>query len=139
MSLRIVLDTNIVLSSLLFTSGRLAWIRLAWQQEKLIPLVCKETTQELLRVLAYPKFKLSPEEREELLGDFLPYAETVAMPPPWPQLPECRDKKDQIFLILAQVAEADALVSGDMDLLSMQGTLPYPIISAEELSGMLKQ
>ncbi|MFP7864029.1 putative toxin-antitoxin system toxin component, PIN family [Pseudomonas aeruginosa] len=56
---RVVLDTNIVLSALIFNAGRLAWIRHAWQQQQLQPLVCRETASELLRVLAYPKFKLS--------------------------------------------------------------------------------
>jgi hypothetical protein len=30
---------------------------------------------ELMRALAYPKFKLTPTEREELLGDYLPYCD----------------------------------------------------------------
>lgn len=47
---RVVLDTNIVLSALLFTSGRLAWIRHAWQGRQLQPLVCRETVNELLLV-----------------------------------------------------------------------------------------
>lgn len=40
---RVVLDTNIVLSALIFSAGRLAWIRQAWQQQQLQPLVCRET------------------------------------------------------------------------------------------------
>ena len=70
--MRVVLDTNVVLSALLFTSGRLAWIRRAWQHQQLKPLVCRETASELLRVLAYPKFKLSTAEQQALLEDFLP-------------------------------------------------------------------
>lgn len=107
--IRVVLDTNVVLSALLFTSGRLAWIRRAWQREQVQPLVCKETASELLRVLAYPKFKLTAEDRQDLLEDFLPYADVVELPQPWPSLPVCRDEKDQVFLVLAQVGQADAL------------------------------
>jgi len=136
-SLRVVLETNIVLSALLFTSGRLAWIRHAWQRETLKPVVCKQTVAELLRVLAYPKFKLSPSEREELLADFLPHTESVVLPVDWPALPECRDPKDHMFLVLAHTANADALVSGDGDLLSMQGQVKFPILSAQGLAALV--
>ena len=124
MTRRVVLDTNVVLSALLFTAGRLAWIRHAWQRQQLKPVICKETVNELLRVLAYPKFKLTAEEQQNLLADFLPYADVVELPAPWPEVPACRDEKDQMFLVLAHVAKADALVTGDADILAMHEILP---------------
>jgi len=136
-SLRVVLDTNIVFSALMFTSGRLAWVRHAWQQGTLTALVCRQTVTELLRVLGYPKFKLTPSEREDLLAEFLPYTENVALPARWPELPQCRDPKDQRFLVLAHAANAGALVSGDDDLLSMQGQVRFPILSAQALTVLL--
>jgi putative PIN family toxin of toxin-antitoxin system len=135
---RVVLDTNIVLSSLLFTTGRLAWIRHDWQQGRLVPLICRQTVDELLRVLAYPKFRLAAWEREELLADFLPHTESVLLPEPWPDVPVCRDAKDQVFLVLACVADADALVSGDRDILSMQELFTGLILSADELAEAVK-
>ena len=132
---RVVLDTNVVLSALLFTAGRLKWLRHAWQQQHLQPLVCKETASELMRVLAYPKFKLTALEQRDLLADFLPYADVVELPTPWPDLPACRDEKDQVFLVLAHVAKADALVTGDADVLAMRGTFPGLIVTPEQLSG----
>ena len=131
---RIVLDTNLVLSALLFSSGRLAWVRHAWQQRQIQPLVCRETVSELLRVLAYPKFKLLREEKYDLLGDFLPYAETVILPDPWPELPICRDAKDQVFLVLAYASVAEALVSGDADILALRDRFPGRIWTADELA-----
>lgn len=131
---RVVLDTNVVLSALLFTAGRLAWIRHAWQRQQLQPLVCNGTVSELLRVLAYPRFKLTASEQEELLADFLPYADVVELPSPWPDLPVCRDEKDQVFLVLAHVGKADALVTGDADLLAMRDAFPGLILTAEELA-----
>lgn len=126
---RLVLDTNTVLSALLFTQGRLAWLRLAWQGHRLIPLVSRETTEELMRVLTYPKFKLTPTEREELLGDYLPYCEAVILPQTLPDLPDCRDPADKPFLYLALAAKADALVSGDADLLVLAGVFSVPIVA----------
>ena len=134
MTRRVVLDTNVVLSALLFNAGRLAWIRHAWQRQQLQPLVCKETVNELLRVLAYPKFKLTASEQEELLADFLPYADVVELPAPWPALPACRDEKDEMFLVLAHVGKADALVTGDADILAMREAFPGLILTAEELA-----
>jgi uncharacterized protein len=126
---RVVLDTNTVLSALLFVNGRLVPLRTAWQSGEVTPLLCAQTVEELLRVLAYPKFKLTPEEREELLADYLPYGEVVA---PWkskPEVPVCRDAKDQIFLDLAAVGAAHWLVTGDRDLLNLGGQVQFQIIA----------
>jgi putative PIN family toxin of toxin-antitoxin system len=126
---RVVLDTNTVLSALLFVRGRLVPLRAAWQSGELRPLLCAQTVEELLRVLAYPKFSLTPEEREELLADYLPYGEVVT---PWqnkPELPVCRDEKDQIFLDLAAVGAAHWLVTGDRDLLDLGGQVRFQIIA----------
>ncbi len=129
---RVVLDTNIVLSALIFAGGRLAWVRHAWQRQQIQPLVCRATVNELLRVLAYPKFKLTKAEQKELLADFLPYAEVVALPNPWPDLPVCRDEQDQVFLVLADVGKADLLVTGDADLLAMRESFSMRIMTADE-------
>ena len=129
---RVVLDTNVVVSALLFTSGRLAWVRRAWQHQRLRPLVCRETANELLRVLTYPKFRLTDGEQQALLGEFLPYADVVQLPQPWPALPACRDEKDQMFLVLAHVGQAQALITGDGDLLAMRGEFPGLIMTPDE-------
>lgn len=129
---RVVLDTNVVLSALLFTAGRLSWVRHAWQRQQMQPLVCRETASELLRVLAYPKFKLTALEQRDVLGDYLPYVEVVELPTPWPELPACRDEKDQVFLVLAHVGKADALVTGDADILAMRDAFPGLIMRPEQ-------
>ena len=116
---RAVLDTNVVLSALVFRGGAAGRLRLAWQQGQVLPLVSTVTVQELLRVLAYPKFRLSQVEQDELLADYLPYAETVRIPQPPPLVPECRDVLDLPFLQLAVTGKAEVLVSGDRDLLAI--------------------
>jgi putative PIN family toxin of toxin-antitoxin system len=93
--------------------------------------VSKATTAELIRVLAYPKFKLDADEQGELLADYLPWCETVRIPNPPPTTPVCRDVFDQPFLQLALAAQADYLVSADLDLLSFFGQLDCPIVTAE--------
>jgi len=68
-------------------------------------------------VLAYPKFRLSQADQEELLADYLPYAQTVRIPQPPPSVPECRDPLEVPFLHLAVAGKAQVLVSGDKALL----------------------
>jgi putative PIN family toxin of toxin-antitoxin system len=126
---RVVLDTNIVLSALLFSATSLSWLRPAWHAGSFRPLVCRETAEELIRVLAYPKFRLSPQDRSELLADYLPWCEPVATPDRLLSLPECRDPLDLAFLRLALGAGAKALVTGDKDLLTLGSVFPVPILT----------
>jgi putative PIN family toxin of toxin-antitoxin system len=128
---RVVLDTNLVLSSLVFAHGRLAALRQAWQTELCVPLVSRVTLAELIRVLAYKKFRLDADDQRELLSDYLPWCETVTIPNPPPAVPTCRDPHDQPFLQLAVASLADGLVTGDQDLLVLAGRIPCPIVNAE--------
>ena len=130
---RLVLDTNVLLSALLFHAGSLSWLRGAWQSNRIRPLVSRATTAEFIRVLGYPKFQLGSEQIRDLLDDYLPFCETVIVPDPAPALPECRDPFDRPFLELALTGGADALVTGDGDVLELAETFAVPILSAASL------
>jgi len=117
--LRVVLDTNVVLSALVFGAGTAGQLRLGWQQGAIAPLVSTATVQELIRVLAYPKYRLSRLEQDELLADYLPHTQAVRIPQPPPAVPKCRDPLDVPFLHLAVAGKAKVLVSGDRDLLAL--------------------
>ena len=116
-ALRVVLDTNVVLSALLFGGGPAARVRAGWQSSRFVPLASTATAQELVRVLAYPKFGLSTNEQQDLLADYLPWVRAVRVPDPPPAVPACRDPLDLPFLHLAVAGRARVLVSGDRDLL----------------------
>jgi putative PIN family toxin of toxin-antitoxin system len=134
--LRAVFGTNVVNSALVFGS-RLHWLRHAWAFRIVVPIVCRETTEELLRVLAYPKFRLDRREREALLADFLPFAEIAALPHPPLDLPVvCRDHDDAVFLQLAIASQADLLISGDDDLAALARV--YPVVSPATLRQLLE-
>jgi putative PIN family toxin of toxin-antitoxin system len=135
--LRVVIDTNLVLSALVFAQGRLTPLRQAWQTHRIQPLVSRVTAAELIRVLAYPKFKLTADEQQELLADYLPCCKTVRIPEPPPKTPACRDAFDVPFLQLAVAGKAQALVTGDLDLLSIAGAFACPIITAEQFINTL--
>ena len=125
---RWVLDTNVLLSALLFPSGRLTWLRDTWRSGVILPLASRETTTELIRVLCYPKFGLTHREREDLLADYLPHCESVIVSTA-PPVPDCRDPFDRPFLELALAGRADALVTGDKDLLALAASFPIPILT----------
>lgn len=116
-ALRVVLDTNVVLSALLFGGGPAARVRAGWQSGRFVPLASTATAQELVRVLGYPKFGLSASEQQDLLADYLPWVRAVRVPDPAPAVPACRDPLDLPFLHLAVAGRARVLVSGDRDLL----------------------
>ena len=128
---RVVLDTNVVLSALVFGGGAAGQLRTAWQAGAFMPLVSTATAQELVRVLAYPKFRLSTADREELLADYLPYATTVQIPDPPPNVPACRDPFDLMFLELATGGKAKALVTGDRHLLELAGQTKFQILTLD--------
>lgn len=127
--MRVVLDTNVVLSALLFRSQAANRLRGAWHDGACQPLASAATVSELLRVLTYPKFRLSADEQHELLADYLPCTTSVRMPATPPAVPECRDPHDAMFLELASVGRARLLVSGDRDLLALAGQTPFDIIT----------
>lgn len=133
---RVVLDTNAVLSALVFGAGPAARLRLGWQAGRFVPLASTATAAELVRVLAYPKFRLTAGEQHELLADYMPWVEVVPMPQPAPRVPACRDPHDLPFLQLAVAGRAQALVSGDRDLLALAGAPGLcPILGVEAFLG----
>lgn len=123
-----MLDTNVVLSALVFEHGRLSQLRQAWMQQRFIPLLDKPCAEELLRALHYPKFKLNPDGVEALLGDYLPYAETVDTSRAGPaNLPTSTDPTDRKFVRLAHIGKADVLVTGDHALLELAGKTRFAV------------
>ena len=123
-NLRVVLDTNVLLSALVFTGGVMGQFRKLWTSQKILPYTSKEAVQELIRVLANPKFKLDSSGQNSLLADYLPFAQVtdVLVNIHQASLPICRDPLDQIFLVLARASQADFLISGDQNLLVLADT-----------------
>ena len=135
--LRVVVDTNVLLSVLLF-GGRLEFIRKAWKEGRLKLLFSKETLEELVKVLHYPKFGLKEDEIDYLIYiEILPYSEIVeGIVKIDREL--CRDKDDVKFLECAVLGKADFIVSGDSDLTSVGEIEGIKIISPADLRRILK-
>ena len=135
---RVVLDTNVVVSALLFGGGASHRLRAAWQSGRILPLASTATARELIRVLAYPKFGLAPTEQEDLLADYLPWVSVIRIPEPPPRVPACRDPFDVPFLHLAVAGRARSLVTGDRALLELAGGIgPCVILTLEAFTASL--
>ena len=132
----VVFDTNVVVSALLFSSGVAGELRSAWRSSDFEALVSEPTVDELIRVLAYPKFALAAAEIELLLADYLPHARRIRPPKRRPRaLPRCRDREDEKFLELASAGGARYLVTGDRDLLALAARVPFEIVSVAAFLG----
>lgn len=115
--IRVVLDTNVLVSALLF-SGELARIVTGWKSGAFVPVLSRETFDEFRKVLAYPKFELTAQEIVALIEDeILPFCEVVDVAEETRGI--CRDADDDQFLACALAASAAYIVSGDKDLLDM--------------------
>ena len=128
---RVVFDTNVVVSALLFETGQLSWLRSAWSANRLRPVVNRSTVRELARVLTYPKFNLCPADRYELLAEYLPYAERFDTPVIGAG-PVCGDAHDQVLVDLAVASAAEYLVSGDRHIVAPAPDLAVTVLTPAE-------
>jgi uncharacterized protein len=114
---RVVLDTNVLVSALLFTGISSELVSL-WQRSAITVLLSRGILEEYLRVFSYPKFQLLEGEIKGLIEEeLLPYVEVVK-PRRRLRIVE-RDPSDNKFLECAVAGKARAIISGDKDLLSI--------------------
>jgi putative PIN family toxin of toxin-antitoxin system len=131
---RVVLDTNVLISALLFRGG-LSKIVGLWQKGKIIPVISKETFGELLTVLEYPKFSLTQEEIDLIIKyEILPYFEIVEVVKDVKGM--SRDPEDDKFISCAISGSADYIVSGDKDLFDLKQYKSIKIIKASDFLKM---
>ncbi len=134
-NMRVVLDTNVILSALLFSNGNLAWLKKAWQAKTIRPVISNATKEDLFDSLNYPKFNLSIAEQDLLLADFFPYCEAASISSWMPS----HGVFSQVFLAVAHKAKVDALVSVEKDLLALRGSFTPSILTVEELRKRLQE
>jgi putative PIN family toxin of toxin-antitoxin system len=129
---RVVLDTNALVSALLFT-GRASALVGRWKDGLIIPLVSRDTLEELVRVLAYPKFRLSTDEIKAIINqDVLPYVETVRITKKVRVIEA--DPADNAFLECAVSGKADFIITGDAHLLGLGEFEGTPIVKIADFA-----
>ena len=96
--IRVVLDTNMLVSGLLFGGGPGKLLDF-WKNGVIRVIMSRLMLDEFLRVLAYPKFQLSEEEIHYLLYvEVLPHLEMVEVHPGPILIP--KDPSDDMFFAL---------------------------------------
>ena len=117
--MRVILDTNILLSALLSPLGAPAQLLDAWERKRFTLVACEELIAELRDVAGRPFFRarLRASVAELLaagLRDFSLFCRDL------PSSPIAPDPKDSYLLSLAEASQADFLVTGDKELLSLK-------------------
>jgi putative PIN family toxin of toxin-antitoxin system len=108
--IRAVIDTNVLVSGLLRSSGNEALIILAVHQGVVRPCFTEAILEEYAAVLARPKFSFPAEEIEALIamlrhnGELFEPKDTAATSP---------DPADTKFLQCAQAAQAEFIITGN--------------------------
>ena len=134
---RVVIDTNVVVSALLF-GGVLGKLVPLWKGGSIQPLLSKQIIAEYLKVLAYPKFELSEEEMNYLLSQqILPYFEIVTAKPGRVIVKE--DPSDDMFIHCAIEGKARMIISGDQHLLALKSYGKVKILTPSQFLKQFKQ
>ena len=122
---RVVLDTNIVISSAL--GGALVFVLENWQAGNFSVVVTTDVVSEYFAVLNRPKFGLKQQTIDQITNYIYQFSEFV--------IPEESirfiedDSKDDKFLEVAVAGKADVIVSGDKHLLALKEFRSIPIIT----------
>ena len=127
---KVVIDTNVIISDLLF-GGKPGELIPLWQNRRIEPIVSRDIVDEYIRVLAYPKFELTEKEIQFLLyRQLLPYFEIVETSQGEIIIPN--DPSDDNFIQCALAGNAKVIVSGDIHLLSLKLYQDIHILSPAE-------
>jgi putative PIN family toxin of toxin-antitoxin system len=127
---RVVLDTNVLISALLFHARPSRLVAL-WQKGQIVFLISADVLNEYLRVLAYPKFRLTEKEIKAMIEvEVLPFAEPVRIRTRLRMVAE--DPSDDKFLELAVGGKANFIVSSDKHLLKLAMCKGVEIIPVAE-------
>ncbi len=120
---RVVLDTNVFVSGTILPRGASTELLQIWRHQVLTLVTSQAQIAELIDVLGRPKFAhrygVGVAEIAALLRRI--EATAIVLETLDPPAIELRDPDDEIILATAMTGKADFLVTGDDDLLSVQG------------------
>ncbi|MCA1837701.1 MAG: putative toxin-antitoxin system toxin component, PIN family, partial [Actinobacteria bacterium] len=128
--IKVVVDTNLFVSGSILKRGNPYELLEAWRRKPFVLLISEVLQTEIAEVLIRAEIKEKYHLTDKEVEDTLQLLQTnPLLTLPAPTLPVAlRDPKDQKVLALAIGGEADYLVTGDEDLLTVHGN--------PELSGL---
>jgi uncharacterized protein len=131
--MRVVIDTNLLISALIKPLGKTGVLIRHLRDGNFVPLYSNSSLEELSDVINRPriqdKYGISTRDIETLLRLMILRGEHVT---PNIKIQACRDPKDNKFLEIAITASADAIVSGDGDLLDLHSFQNIPILTTSQ-------
>ena len=110
--MKVVLDTNILVSSLIIPASPPHRIYEAWRAATFVLVTCDEQLEEFRRVTRYDKLRtfIEPAAAGTLLNELRKVAQRIGK---LPKVKRSSDAGDDYLLALAQAADADYMVTGD--------------------------
>ena len=136
--MRIVLDTNVLVSALISREGPPGRVLAAVKHEGLTLVTSAAQLSELRAVLSRERLRpyIRPEEAEDLLGNLQAVGEGVANLPTTNVSP---DPDDNLILATAIAGQADLIVSGDKKHMLALGEVDnIPIVTAAAAADRLR-
>ena len=132
--MKVVLDTNVLLSGLMFPDGAPGRVVAAWREARFELVISVHQLAEIGRALAYPKIRriLDWEDRhiEQFIRQLYIRAQIVDLDEISVEVPA--DPDDAPILATLVAAKADVLITGDGDLLALRGQ--YAILTPGEFA-----
>jgi putative PIN family toxin of toxin-antitoxin system len=133
--LKVVLDTNVFVSSLLVRSGRPAQVLGAWRERQYLLVISPAIIVEIRTTLNYPRIRLKYAVADEDVEQLIALLEQDALLVPGDagvagSIPQ--DPVDEMVLACAIDAQADLIVSGDHHLLDLGTYRSIPILTVRQ-------
>lgn len=134
--IRAVLDTNVLVSGLISPYGPSRHIFTTWQEGRFELVTSLPCLEELDRVLHYSRIQSKYQLAEDDIFAYILLISTPGDVVPVPQVSNriCDDAGDDKFIVAAIAAEAQFVVSGDSDLLSMNGFAGIEIVTPRDFA-----
>lgn len=136
---RVVLDTSVVLSALLFGGPVAGRLRRAWRHGYCRPMVCQRTLLDLTHQLGATRLGLSIAEQRRLLGEYLPYVLRVQVPATTAgNLGDQPEPASLMHVQLGLAGQAHVLVSGEASLLVQARRWPFQVLTSTAFLELLR-
>ena len=134
--MRVVPDTNIIVSALIAPTGKPTAIIDAWLDGRFTLLTCATHVDELRSTLQKPRVAelVKPQKAGRLVNQVKKLAEDID---PLPRVQRSPDPTDDFLLALSEGGNADYLVTGDKSgLLALDRHKKTRIVSAREFAAL---
>ncbi|PJH76230.1 MAG: putative toxin-antitoxin system toxin component, PIN family [Anaerolineae bacterium CG_4_9_14_0_8_um_filter_58_9] len=136
--MRVVIDTNVLISAVIKPKSRMGLIIQCLHQSEYTLVFSPEMLEELVEVYSRPKiqqkYHLDQEALNTIVGVIVTRGDSIV---PTTDVNICRDPDDDMLLSLALDGHADYIVSGDGGLLSLSPFQGIPIIKPAEFLNIL--